>query len=204
MPLSETFTEQAQAPQISPQPTAHEPPTPPIMRDTLLIFQTPPTYPVAERHTAAISPSLARVIRKFGGYLEYRCYPRSLAYMQQLVERMLPGFQTQKVQLVTSQQELAMVPWSQFASVVLLWPDANGAGWTAVETYVFTKKMPGCGVYVLNGRGRLFDLNQRLWRSYQFKRVLEKSFALETLVLGIFLVTSPIMALWDLVTKGEK
>jgi hypothetical protein len=206
MPLIGTSAEQAQEPQITPPHTSalHEPPMQALTMDTLLIFQAPPTYPLAERYTALISASVARMVRKVGGYLEYRRYPRSLAYMQQLVERVLPGFQAEKAQLVTSQQELERVPWSQFSTVVVLWPDANGAGWTSVETHVFSKKMPGCRVYVLNGRGRLFDLNRRLWRSYQFKRVLEKSFVLETLVLGIFLVTSPVMALWDLVTKGDK
>jgi hypothetical protein len=84
-----------------------------------------------------------------------------------------------------------------FEQIVLLWPDANGMGWSDIERELF-KKMRDCAcVYVLNGRRRFFELSKSRWRAFQIRRALEASFLSEVCVFVVFLVTAPVLALWD-------
>jgi hypothetical protein len=89
-------------------------------------------------------------------------------------------------------------PLDTFEQIVLLWPDGNGMGWFRIERKVFRAKNATARVYVLNGRKRLFELQRRLWRGYRVRRFLEKSFLLESGVLVVFLLTAPVLALWDI------
>jgi hypothetical protein len=89
---------------------------------------------------------------------------------------------------------------SSFEQIVLLWPDANGMGWFDIERRVFNGRKPGSRVYVLNGRRRFFELPRKQWRLFRFKRFMEKTFLLEFVVLFLFLLTAPVMALWDSVS----
>jgi len=88
--------------------------------------------------------------------------------------------------------------------IILLWPDANGMGWFDIERRVFKLKRASSDVYVLNGRKRLFGLSKIQWRLIRFKRFLEKSFLLEMGVLLLFIITAPILALWDGLSQGVR
>ncbi len=95
--------------------------------------------------------------------------------------------------------DLAILPpFDKFEQIILLWPDGNGMGWFGIERKVFRAKNANARVYVLNGRKRLFELQRRLWRRYKLRRFLEKSFLLESGLLVVFLLTAPVLALWDL------
>jgi hypothetical protein len=99
----------------------------------------------------------------------------------------------------THLNDLSSLPYlGKFEQIVLLWPDGNGMGWFDIERQIFREKDLNSAVYVLNGRNRLFELHRTLWRRYKLKRFLEKSFLLEFAVLGVFLVTAPVLALWDM------
>jgi len=94
-------------------------------------------------------------------------------------------------------------PLDKFEQIILLWPDGNGMGWSSIERKVIRAKNATARVYVLNGRRRLFELQRRIWRGYKVRRFLEKSFLLESGVLVVFLLTAPILALWDLVIGAD-
>jgi hypothetical protein len=170
--------------------------------EMVLIYQAPPPYPLLEGLAGTIHPYFRQIVHKVGGYLEYRRFPRSQQDMCIRFEQYFPNeADVQKTELVTSKDGLSKVQWNHFTRVVLLWPDANGIGWTPIERKVFNNRSRDCRVDVLNGRGRLFELKWHLWRSFQVKRFLEKSFIPEILMVVGFLITSPVMALWDRIMK---
>ena len=67
-----------------------------------------------------------------------------------------------------------------------------------IERQVFKQKRTSTRVSVVNGRRRFFELNHTNWRQFQAKRFLEKSFIPEFGILSVFLITAPVLALWDL------
>jgi hypothetical protein len=170
---------------------SRQPGRPPV--STLLIYHKGHAYPGARWIP---SSSIRMLLTKLGGYHEYRGNPRPLAYMKELVDRhignidLVPGHDLSMLSHVSAAQQ-----------IVLLWPDANGMGWFEIERQVFKRKQAGSPVYVLNGRRRVFELSKQQWRVWRVKRFLEKSFLLETGVLALFIVTAPVLALWDAIRK---
>jgi hypothetical protein len=101
--------------------------------------------------------------------------------------------------------DLSSLPYlGKFEQIVLLWPDGNGMGWFNIERQIFREKNANTAVFVLNGRNRLFELQMALWRRYRLRRFLEKSFLLEFGFLGVFLVTAPALALWDMACDATR
>jgi hypothetical protein len=140
-----------------------------------------------------------RLFEKLDGYHEYRGNPRSLAYMKDLA-----GHYVGNVDQGTIGDPSMLRKIPTVEQIILLWPDANGMGWFRLERHVFKKKKSNSLVYVLNGRRRLFELTRRQWRTIAFKRFLEKSFLLEFGVLMLFMVTAPLLALWDSILRGVR
>lgn len=169
----------------------------------LLLFHEARTYPVLESLARMWMPApVGRLASKLGLALEYHRNPRSMEYMLQLAQRHLPDLDSATPMVVSSDRDLATIDWTQIRDVIVLWPDANGTGWTPIERCLFGR---GAGsVLVLNGRGRMFPLTRRSWRAFQIKRAVAKSFIPEIIVLSAFLVTSPILALWDLRLRGGR
>ncbi|WP_447983605.1 hypothetical protein [Nitrospira sp. Nam74] len=170
------------------KPTEHERP----LVSTLLIYHKGQAYPEARWIPI---PSIRRLLTKLGGYHQYRGNPRSLAYMNELIR-----CQMGTVDLVPRHDLSLLSQVSTFEQIVLLWPDANGMGWFDIERRVFNGRKAGSRVYVLNGRRRFFELPRKQWRLFRFKRFMEKTFLLEFVVLFLFLLTAPVMALWDSVS----
>jgi hypothetical protein len=172
---------------------------------TLFLFHAGKTYPRLERWARALpSKSLRRAIFKLGGFLEFRRYPRSWEYMNTLMSRHVSSAQLTRAKPFDAEMSLASLPqvdWQRVRQIVLLWPDANGTGWSMIERWVFQHKTSETRVYVLNGRGRLFELTRPIWRRWCMKRFLEKSFLAEMGFLLVFLVTSPFLSLWDAVMR---
>ena len=172
---------------------------------TLFLFHAGTTYPLLERWGRTLLPkSLQRVILKLGGFLEFRRYPRSWEYMNALLSRHISNAHLTTAKRFDADVNVASLPdvdWQRLRQIVLLWPDANGTGWSMIERWVFRHKTFETGVYVLNGRGRLFELTRPGWRRWRLKRFLEKSFLAEIGFLLFFLVTSPFLSLWDAVTR---
>jgi hypothetical protein len=163
---------------------------------TLLIYHKGRAYPGARWIP---NGSIRTLFTKLGGYHEYRGNPRPLAYMKELVSRHMDN-----IDLVPAHDLSMLSQISTVQQIVLLWPDANGMGWFDIERQIFKGKRPGNDVYVLNGRGRLFELSKQQWRAFRLKRFLEKSFLLEIGVLTLFMVTAPMLALWDGISERKR
>ena len=163
---------------------------------TLLVYHKGKPY----AGTRWIPNRFIRILfEKLGGYHEYRGNPRSLEYMKGLVDHYLG-----KTDLVPTYDLSMLSRIPTVDQIVLLWPDANGMGWFDIERRVFKLKRASSDVYVLNGRKRLFGLSKIQWRLIRFKRFLEKSFLLEMGVLLLFIITAPILALWDGLSQGVR
>ena len=136
---------------------------------------------------------LRSVISRMNAFHQDRTNARSFLYMTDLINKRLGSVASAPL------NDLSSLPYlGKFEQIVLLWPDGNGMGWFDIERQIFREKNTNTAVYVLNGRNRLFELHRTLWRRYRLKRFLEKSFLLEFGVLGVFLVTAPALALWDM------
>jgi len=118
--------------------------------------------------------------------------------MERLAHQIHPGFVAGQTHVVQEDRRLPPLAWHDVDEIVLLWPDANGTGWTAIERQVFRQKTPATPVRVLNGRGRFFLLSRPVWRGFRWRRFLEKSLAPELGILVLFLITSPWLALSDI------
>jgi hypothetical protein len=160
---------------------------------TLFIYQRGHAYPALERMMKPWPNSLRSLIARLNGFHQARINPRSLEYMKEAIKRRVGDVGSPEP------HDLSVPPkWGEFGQIILLWPDGNGLGWFNVERQMFGRANANAGVYVLNGRNRLFELRRTLWRRYRIRRFLEKSFLLEFGVLGVFLVTAPALALWDM------
>ena len=161
---------------------------------TLFIYQRGHVYSTLEWLTKSWTQSpLRSLIARVDRFHQDRTNPRSLDYMQEILNRRLGEVGT------TQTYDLSVTPkWGECEQMILLWPDGNGLGWFHIERQIFRQKNPNTAVYVLNGRNRLFELKRTLWRGYRLRRFLEKSFLLEFGVLGVFLLTAPVLALWDM------
>jgi hypothetical protein len=178
-------------PALAGRPSRHDR----LLVSTLLVYHKGKAYPGARWIPNRFIRTL---FEKLGGYHEYRGNPRSLEYMKGLVDQYLG-----KVDLVPT-HDLSMLSCPTVEQIVLLWPDANGMGWSDIEQRVFKLKKSSGEVYVLNGRKRLFGLSKSQWRAIRLKRFLEKSFVLEMGVLLLFVITAPLLALWDGLSQGVR
>jgi hypothetical protein len=172
---------------------------------TLFLFHAGKTYPNLERWARALpSQSLRLAILKLGDFLEFRRYPRSWEYMNALMSRHVSSAHSTVAKPFDADMSVASLPqvdWQRVRQILLLWPDANGTGWSMIERWVFQHKALETRVYVLNGRGRLFELTGSIWRRWRIKRFLEKSFLAEMGFLLVFLMTSPFLSLWDAIRR---
>lgn len=165
---------------------------------TLFIYHKSEAYPGAK----LIPIRLLRLLfTKLSGFHEYRGSPRPLPYMKDLIYNRIGNIDSA---CLMETSIVSQIDVSKFKQIVLLWPDANGMGWFNIERQIFKRKQADTQVYVLNGRRRLFELPRKQWRSFRVKRFLEKTFLLEVGVLLLFIVTAPILALWDAMADGVR
>lgn len=142
--------------------------------------------------------SLNRLIRKLTSHLKNRRNPRTLLYMEQLAKSTFAGFESGKRLVISDPTHFPKIGcWASFREIVLLWPDANGTGWTKIEREVLRAAAPATRVLVLNGRRRLFVLTRATWWSFRWRRLLEKSLVPELAFTAAFLAVTPWLALWD-------
>jgi hypothetical protein len=115
--------------------------------------------------------------------LAWRANPREPEYMRALFgERFPDGRIVERVDELHGADR-----------IVLLYPDANGIGFGALE-----RKLPETDVVVLNGRRRQFALTARTRRALRLRRALELSYAGELLGLVALALATPVVAAWDL------
>lgn len=82
-------------------------------------------------------------------------------------------------------------------TVVLLYPDALGLGFRALEREVWSLKKTWASVRVLNGRRRFFLLDGPSRRALALRRAAEWSMVGEWFALAGFVVVTPLMLAWD-------
>jgi hypothetical protein len=165
---------------------------------TLFIFHRGKAYPVLERLVKNWPPhALGSIISRINSFHQGRMNPRSFQYMKELVASRFGRIGTAYV------SDFSIFPQlGEFEQIILLWPDGNGMGWFNIERQILNVK--NTSVFVLNGRKRLFELRRTLWRKYRVRRFLEKSFLLEIGILILFLITAPVLSLWDLLSDKRK
>jgi hypothetical protein len=130
---------------------------------------------------------------------QYKANPRDESYMNTLFTEHFPG-----APLVYPQKNQA---WGEILdgadSIVLLYPDAIGLGYSKIEKLVFKKKGASAVVKVLNGRRRLFTLTSGILPQLRWRRFLERFMVCEFLFTGIFLLVTPVFLLVDFV-RGKR
>jgi hypothetical protein len=87
--------------------------------------------------------------------------------------------------------------------VVLLWPDAIGYGWRAIERRVFALRRAGGGVFALTGRRRHFELTPALLALFRARRLLERLWLGEALLAAGLLLSAPVLIAWDF-ARGKR
>lgn len=164
---------------------------------TVFLFYLGGTSPRVEGFPRQKAGALTGALRSLRSHLVNRRNPRSLEYMELLAGEIHPGFVAGQTHVVQEDRCLPPVAWQDVDEIVLLWPDAIGTGWSAIERQVFRQKTSAAPVRVLNGRGRFFLLSRPVWRGFRWRRFLEKSLVPELGILALFLITTPWLALWD-------
>ena len=125
--------------------------------------------------------------------------PRSEAYMRELFAERYP----QGRFINADEQPDWPVHLRAADTVVLLYPDAIGIGFSAIETMVRKQKKDWATVRVLNGRRRDFIWQRRVTRQLRLRRFLERSMLGEALAIIIFAAVTPFFLASDLV-RGRR
>lgn len=125
--------------------------------------------------------------------LWYKANPRSADYMQSVFASRYPDGEFINVDTAPDwQQALADAD-----TVVLLYPDAIGLGFAALERFARKAKKPWAAIRVLNGRKRDFLLYCGMQRSLKLKRFVERTMLGEMLFILPFALLTPLMLAWD-------
>ena len=83
--------------------------------------------------------------------------------------------------------------------IVLLWPDAIGAGWSDIEYKVFKYRSPGVQVWCLNGRRRYFQLTKFTLIGFRTRRMIERLWIGEIVFAVALIVVAPTLVVLDLI-----
>lgn len=127
----------------------------------------------------------------------YKANPRSPDYLRALLEERFPG-----AEWIDTADPEWMRRLAQADRVVLLYPDAIGLGFSAVERAVQANKKTWAAVTVLNGRRRAFLLNGATRRGLRLRRLLEWTMLPELVFLPVFIALTPLLWAADRV-KGR-
>lgn len=169
---------------------------------TVFIFHDGKVYPSLERWSRKRPNSaIARIILKLANHVQFGRTVRSKEYMEDLAHELFPEFQAGAMLTVGEDGVLPQTGWRGASQVVLLWPDANGMGWGAIERDVFGRVPAGVRIIAVNGRRRRLTLSRRLLAGLSWKRFLEKSLAVEMAFTVAFIFITPAFMLCDFVRR---
>lgn len=126
-------------------------------------------------------------VKRLAFATSFKSNPRSREYMENLFSRRFPNGK------LLEKTQLRSVLGS--ATIVLLYQDSIGLGWTFTEFRLRIRLRSK--LVVLNGRGRLFELTLRDQLRLVLKRFLEKSMIPEVLFTVLFLPILPFVAAVD-------
>src|SRR5208283_1707428 len=149
-----------------------------LTNTSVFIFHDGKVYPSLERWSRKRPDSaIARVILKLANHVQFGRTVRSKEYMEDLAQELFPEFRAGAMLTVKEDCVLPQTDWQGISQVVLLWPDANGMGWGAIERDVLRRAPAGVRMIAVSGRRRIFALTPRLLATQRWKRFLEKSLA---------------------------
>ncbi|HYE16225.1 MAG TPA: hypothetical protein VD968_17435 [Pyrinomonadaceae bacterium] len=123
--------------------------------------------------------------------------PRSETYMRALFKERYPEGR------FVSTAEDWKARLASADTVVLLYPDSTGLGFSRVEREAFAGKKEWATVRALNGRRRDFVLSRRVLRQLRRRRFLEVTMLGEAAVVVPFVVVTPFFVLSDFV-RGRR
>jgi hypothetical protein len=144
-------------------------------------------YPLGEDYGVGALPRRS-VRRAYRRRLLEKSNPRPPQYMRDLFAERHPNGTIE-----------SDVPARDADEIVLLYPDAIGLGFGAIE-----RRLPsGVPVRVVNGRRRDFALDRRTRRALALRRALERTMAFEAVALAAAAVATPALLVVDLV-RGRR
>jgi len=133
-----------------------------------------------------VRPARSKPLELYRYAVWYKANPRTGDYMRTLQQERLP-----EAEWVDTREHPDWIDRiSQADTVVLLYPDAIGLGFGAVERSALRD---GRVVDVLNGRRRAFPLTGATRLRLRLRRVLEWSMLPELLFLPVFVVVTPLL-----------
>jgi hypothetical protein len=147
----------------------------------------------AGHRLAGGAPHAPGLLGKLSRISEYRRNPRSPEYMRAVVAEVFPIAQV--VELagdIPPREALARA-----SSIVLLWPDAIGYGWSRVERAVFRSKRRGARVLAVTGRRRTLELTPSTLLSLRARRMAERLWLGEAALAVALLASAPFLVVWD-------
>ena len=151
-------------------------------------------YPQLERLVSGSgSARLTRFLNRLRLDSDSRRNPRTAEYM----DRVSAHEHRPPIVRIRGSRDLDAAKVAAAREIVLLWRDANGCGWSAIERTVLRHKHRDCFVRVINGRRRQFELTPDVRRSFRVRRAIEKSLLPEACLAILFLAASPCLVGWD-------
>jgi hypothetical protein len=133
-------------------------------------------------------PPKSRPLAQYRYAVWYKANPRDAGYMRALQQERLQA--AEWVEAVASD-------WidrvSNADKIVLIYPDAIGLGFGAIERAVLKHKKASSTVDVLNGRRRQFSLTGATRAALRLRRLLERTMLLELLFIPVFIVVTPVL-----------
>jgi hypothetical protein len=148
-----------------------------------------PDLPAVATHTSVARALMAKIEK----VTRYKRNPRTAEYMRALATTALP-----QAEIIEVDGPVPVARIAAARTIVLLWADATGYGWTPLERAVFAAKERGTAVYALTGRGRHIELTPRTLFSFRARRVVERLWLGEAVMGAALLLIAPFLVLWDL------
>jgi hypothetical protein len=139
------------------------------------------------------------LIAKYRRVIWYTASPRPEQYMRDLFAAFAPDGKFVHVEQDSRWEAAAKAT----DTIVLLYPDAIGLGFSPLERRIRRIKKDYAAVKVLNGRRRHFLLTRSVVASLRMRRVISRLMFGEVLFTAFFVVATPFLLLDDLV-RGRK
>jgi len=140
-------------------------------------------------------PPRTRPLAQYRYAVWYKANPRSTGYMRAVQQERFPA--AEWVEAGAESNWLGRV--AQADTVVLLYPDAIGLGFGAIERRVLSRKAKSATVEILNGRRRRFKLTAATRWRLRLRRLLEWTMLPEMAFIPVFIVVTPVLWTIDVV-----
>jgi hypothetical protein len=133
-------------------------------------------------------PSGSQLLAQYRYAVWYKANPRSTDYMRALQQERFP-----EAEWVTTAEPDWTKRLARADTVLVLYPDSIGLGFSHVERAILANKLNMTGLVVLNGRRREFRLNSATRLGLSLRRLLEWTMLPEMLMLPVFVAVTPIL-----------